>query len=323
MPSPAAAVFGPATRLPLRVGVGVGIAAGCVLALQVLLDAHLQRGALLPLQLPDDLARAARGGRGLDRGLRPPAVVRGRPRAPADAVGAVFAVLLAVVPLALVRVRFGTGEQLTTPFILRLVLVSVLTTVVFGAGGLVVALAVRGYTAQIGRLYAMDLAGAAAGAVVVVPLLWTVAAPVAARRPGPGRGPGRAALRRAVGLGRRASGSRGRRARGRRPGGRGRRGDRRLPPAPDDRRRRRRRPAQRQVEPAEPRRRLRPAARRRVRARLLRPRLRAGAGRAAGRPDPAAEAAAPRAPVARRTCWAAATGPWSSAAAAAATSSTR
>ena len=89
-----------------------------------------------------------------------------------------FAVLLAVVPLALVRVRFGTGEQLTTPFILRLVLVSVLTTVVFGAGGLVVALAVRGYTAQIGRLYAMDLAGAAAGAVVVVPLLWTVAAPV-------------------------------------------------------------------------------------------------------------------------------------------------
>ena len=178
MSSPAAAVLGPATRLPLRVGVGVGIAAGCVLALQVLLTRIFSAALFYHFSfLTISLALLGAGAGSIAVYVRPRWFAGDLERRLTQ-WGAAFAVLLAVVPLALVRVRFGTGEQLTTPFILRLVLVSVLTTVVFAAGGLVVALAVRGYTAQIGRLYAMDLVGAAAGAVVVVPLLWTVAAPV-------------------------------------------------------------------------------------------------------------------------------------------------
>ncbi len=45
------------------------------------------------------------------------------------------------------------------------------------AAGVVVALAIRGYTKWIGRVYVFDLVGAGLGALVVVPLLWATDAP--------------------------------------------------------------------------------------------------------------------------------------------------
>ncbi len=67
---------------------------------------------------------------------------------------------------------------MTLGFALRLALISAVSTLVFAAGGTVIALAVRGYTATMSRLYAFDLVGAALGAIVVVPLMWHVGVPI-------------------------------------------------------------------------------------------------------------------------------------------------
>ena len=50
----------------------------------------------------------------------------------------------------------------------------------FAAAGVVVALAVRGWAAWIGRVYAFDLTGAGLGALAVVPLMWIASAPTLA-----------------------------------------------------------------------------------------------------------------------------------------------
>jgi hypothetical protein len=91
---------------------------------------------------------------------------------------AVLAGLLVVVPLVVVRIRFAGGAEITMTFTAQLGLLSLVTTTLFGAAGTVIALAVRGYTHSLPRLYAFDLAGAALGAVVMVPLMWAVPVPV-------------------------------------------------------------------------------------------------------------------------------------------------
>ena len=67
---------------------------------------------------------------------------------------------------------------MTLGFALGLALISAVSTLVFAAGGTVIALAVRGYTATMSRLYMFDLVGAALGAIVVVPLMWQVGVPI-------------------------------------------------------------------------------------------------------------------------------------------------
>jgi hypothetical protein len=90
-----------------------------------------------------------------------------------------FALLLVVVPAALVRLDYDLAEngRVSAGFTLNLGAAAALAALPFLAGGVVIALAVRGYTAHMGRLYASDLAGAGAGALIVVPVLWVVAAP--------------------------------------------------------------------------------------------------------------------------------------------------
>jgi hypothetical protein len=81
-----------------------------------------------------------------------------------------------------VRLDFVTGQggEVTASFALTLALTCVLAALPFAAGGIVVALAVRGWAASIGRVYAFDLAGAGLGALVVVPLMWIASAPTLA-----------------------------------------------------------------------------------------------------------------------------------------------
>ena len=87
-----------------------------------------------------------------------------------------FGALLAIAVFVIVRLDYVyTG--IDTGFALTLAAASVLAALPFLAGGLVIALAVRGYARTIGTLYAFDLAGAGVGAVAVVPLLWLVPAP--------------------------------------------------------------------------------------------------------------------------------------------------
>ena len=95
-------------------------------------------------------------------------------------------------PLLLVRLDYTFENDVTAGFALTLALVCVIAALPFLAGGIVVALAIKGYVAVVGRLYAFDLAGAALGA------LRRGAAAVAdrARAAVDGAGPGRRASRR-------------------------------------------------------------------------------------------------------------------------------
>jgi hypothetical protein len=90
-----------------------------------------------------------------------------------------LALLLVVVPALLVRLDFATGQggRVTAGFAVTLALTCVLAALPFGAAGVVIALAVRGWAAHIGRVYAFDLTGAGLGALVVVPLMWVVSGP--------------------------------------------------------------------------------------------------------------------------------------------------
>jgi hypothetical protein len=165
-------------RLPLRVGLGVGLVAGSVLALQVLLTRLFSAALFYHFSfLSISLALLGAGAGAIAVYVRPRWFER-RPLEQELAFwSAVLAGLLLVVPAALARIRFGTDDQVTATFAGLLVLTSVLATLLFLAAGTVIALAVRGYTATMSRLYAFDLAGAALGAVVVVPLMWVIGVP--------------------------------------------------------------------------------------------------------------------------------------------------
>ncbi len=161
--------------LPVRVGLAVGIVAGCVLALQVLITRIL--GAVLFYHfgfLTISLALLGAGAGAIMVYVRPWWFER-RPLEQLLALWAsAFGLLLVLTPLLLVRLDYTFESHVTARFALTLALVCVIAAMPFLAGGIVVALAIKGYIAVVGRLYAFDLAGAALGAVGIVPLLWLV-----------------------------------------------------------------------------------------------------------------------------------------------------
>jgi hypothetical protein len=167
-------------RPSLRIAVPVGLVAGSTLALQVLLT------RLLAAELDYDfgfmaisLALLGIGAGSILIFVRPGWFGSERLDAAISRWSAVLAALLVLVPLALARLRFsaGTTDAVTAHFALTLGLVCLLALAPFTAAGIVIALAIRGSTAWLGRLYACDLAGAAIGAAAVVPLMWIVPVP--------------------------------------------------------------------------------------------------------------------------------------------------
>jgi Spermine/spermidine synthase domain len=163
---------------PRRLLLAVALVAGCTLALQVLITRLLSAvlfyhfgflaislallgtgaAALLIYVFPSRFA-----GRSLEHSL--------------SVWAAVLAVLLVLAPAILVRLDYSFSGHLSVHFVLMLALVCVVSALPFLAAGVVIALAIRGYTAWASRVYAFDLVGAGIGAVVVVPLLWTWDAP--------------------------------------------------------------------------------------------------------------------------------------------------
>jgi hypothetical protein len=83
----------------------------------------------------------------------------------------VYGILLIVVPLILVRLPYHSDQDITIGFAISLGLVCLLGALPALAAGAVVALAIRGYASDVGRVYAWDLVGAGLGALVIVPLL--------------------------------------------------------------------------------------------------------------------------------------------------------
>jgi hypothetical protein len=166
-------------QLPTRVAFAVGLVAGCVLALQVLLTRLFSAALFYHFSfLSISLALLGAGAGAIAVFVRADWFDR-RPLEQQLARWSMgFGVLLLVLPLALAHINFGKSNAVNGEFIALLALASVLTLLPFAAGGTVIALAVRGYTREISRLYAFDLVGAALGAVLVVPLMWAISVPV-------------------------------------------------------------------------------------------------------------------------------------------------
>src|SRR4051812_31719297 len=148
-------------RLPLRVGTGVGLVAGCVLALQVLLTRLFSATLFYHFTfLGISLALLGAGAGAILVYVRPERFA-GPVRAQLVRWSVAMAASLIVIPLVIVRLHFSVDGALTAGFITKLALASALTTLMFLAGGITIALAIRAYTAHVSRLYAMDLVGAA------------------------------------------------------------------------------------------------------------------------------------------------------------------
>jgi hypothetical protein len=165
-------------RPPTRLLVAVGLVAGCTLALQVLLTRLFAAVLFYHFGfLAISLALLGTGGGGIAVYLRPRWFERVSLPAALARACAVFALLLALVPLVLVRLDYSFGDTVEPRFVTVLALACALCAVTFLAGGIAIALAIRAYARRVGRVYASDLAGAAAGALVVVPLMGSVPVP--------------------------------------------------------------------------------------------------------------------------------------------------
>jgi hypothetical protein len=163
---------------PRRALLAIGLVAGCTLALQVLLTRLL--AAVLYYHfgfLAISLALLGVGAGGLTVYLRPGRYSARSLQAALARWCSAFAALLLAAPFVLVRLDYTFSGHVTSDFVLTLALACLVASLPFYAAGVTIALAVRGYAAVIGRVYAADLAGAGAGAVAVVPLLWVVGAP--------------------------------------------------------------------------------------------------------------------------------------------------
>jgi hypothetical protein len=165
-------------RPSLRVAVAVGLVAGAALALQVLLTRLLAAELFYHFGfLAISLALLGTGAGAILIYLRPSWFEAQELKITLARWCAILSALLLVVPAVLVRLRFGTGTAITGHFVLTLAIACGLAALPFTAAGIVIALAVRASTTWLGRLYAFDLAGAAVGAIVVVPLMWVIAVP--------------------------------------------------------------------------------------------------------------------------------------------------
>lgn len=172
-------------RPGLSILVALGIATACTLAFQVVLTRFLS--AVLAYHfsfLAISLALLGTGGGALLVYVRP-AWFR---RDPLEAILAhwcgLFALLLIILPFLLVRLDFTYGESafsyseaMSVGFVLNLAAACTLAALPSFVAGVLVTVAIDRYARWIGLVYAFDLIGAGAGALLVVPFLWIIDAP--------------------------------------------------------------------------------------------------------------------------------------------------
>jgi hypothetical protein len=165
-------------RPDLRVAVAVGLVAGSVLALQVLLTRLLSAVVFYHFGfLAISLALLGAGAGAILIYARPGWFAANGLLPALSRWSVVLSLLLIAVPALIVRLDYDYEGAIGAGFVFNLALACVLATLPFAAAGIVIALAIRGYARWIDRVYAFDLAGAALGALAIVPLLWLVDAP--------------------------------------------------------------------------------------------------------------------------------------------------
>ena len=162
-------------RPDLRVVVAVGLVAGSVLALQVLLTRLLSAVVFYHFGfLAISLALLGAGAGAILIYVRPGWFAAHGLRPALTRWAVTLSALLVTVPAVIVRLDYDYTGAIGAGFVLNLALACLLATLPFLAAGIVIALAIRGYQRSIDRVYAFDLAGAALGAAAIVPLLWIV-----------------------------------------------------------------------------------------------------------------------------------------------------
>jgi hypothetical protein len=165
-------------RPPTRALVALGLVTATTLAFQVALTRVLASALAYHFSfLAISIALLGTGAGALLLYVRPVWFERGALTDVLAMASAAYAVLLALTPIALVELDLRDTDGLDTRFILSFAAMCAATTLPALAAGIVVALAIKGYAAHIGRVYAFDLVGAGAGALAIVPVLWVEEAP--------------------------------------------------------------------------------------------------------------------------------------------------
>src|SRR5215211_3049106 len=157
---------------PPRILVAVALVTGCTLALQVVITRLLS--AVLAYHFSFVAISLALLGTGagallvylVPRWFNSSSIERELAR-----WSAIFGVLLVLIPFGLVHLNLSQDEGITARFVVNLAGACLLAALPSLAAGVVVALAITGYTRWVGRVYAFDLVGAGLGALVIVPIL--------------------------------------------------------------------------------------------------------------------------------------------------------
>src|SRR3954469_25965519 len=160
-------------RPAVRALVGIGLVAGCALALQVLLTRLFSAVLFYHFGfLAISLALLGTGVGGLLLYVRPQWFERRPLTTQLTRWSLVLSGLLMLVPLLLVRLDYHFGGSVDAGFALQLGAACLFAALPFTAGAIAIALAIRDYARFAGRVYAADLAGAGVGAAAVVPVMW-------------------------------------------------------------------------------------------------------------------------------------------------------
>jgi hypothetical protein len=160
-------------RPAVRALVGIGLVAGCALALQVLLTRLFSAVLFYHFGfLAISLALLGTGVGGLLLYVRPQWFARQPLTTQLMRWSLLLSGLLMLVPFLLVRLDYHFSGSVTGGFALNLGVACLLAALPFTAAGIAIALAIRDYARFAGRVYAADLAGAGIGAAAVVPVMW-------------------------------------------------------------------------------------------------------------------------------------------------------
>jgi hypothetical protein len=162
----------------VRVLAAVGLIAGSTLALQVLVTRVF--AAVLYYHfgfMAISLALLGVGGGAILIYVRPAWFERASLERTLARWSILYAGLLVLAIALIVRLDYTLGDEISGQFVFNLAAACILAALPLLAAGIVIALAVRGYAASIGRVYAFDLAGAGLGAAAVVPIMWIVDVP--------------------------------------------------------------------------------------------------------------------------------------------------
>ena len=157
----------------MRALTALGLVTGCTLAFQVVFTRMLSSVLAYHFSfLAISLALLGTGAGALLVYVRP-GLFDGRPLETTLARwSALYGGLLIVTPLVLVDLDYSINDGVTSTFAFNLTVACVLAAAPSLAAGAVVALAIRGWSDHLGRVYAWDLIGAGLGALVIVPLLY-------------------------------------------------------------------------------------------------------------------------------------------------------